>query len=200
MSFTFISIFILATTMLSISFVWQPLDFWLLLPLTLTLLATIALSSSHIPMRRRPTLIHVTVASLTAILLYICFAIGKLLIITTGIPLLDALERLYSTVRPTENWHFSLLFILIIPAEELFWRGYVINKFPHQWSVASKVVIAAALYAIAHLASGNVLLSTAAFVCGIGWGWLFIHTKSIWPPIISHLLFNILLLVLFPLI
>lgn len=135
----------------------------------------------------------------SGILLYLCFALGKSLIMWLKLPLLQELNFLYQTVSPRVWWHYVLLFLIIIPGEEFFWRGYVRQKLMSRYTPLQSIFISAVLYAAVHLLSGNVLLGMAALVAGIFWGGILFRTQSMGAVILSHLIFDLLLLVLFPL-
>jgi membrane protease YdiL (CAAX protease family) len=68
-----------------------------------------------------------------------------------------------------------------------------------RWGRALGIVAAAAVYAAAHWAAFNPLLALAAFGCGLYWGWLYAATGDLSAPIVSHLLWDTLLLS-FPLV
>jgi membrane protease YdiL (CAAX protease family) len=188
-----------AMLLLWTSFSWQPLDFWIVFPISLVILSAIAIFFSRIPIKRKPPLTICGFALLSGLFLYGLFAFGKWLITLTGIPLLASLETLYDMIRPTEWWHYFVLFVFIIPGEELFWRGYVVGTLHNQMSEGRAIIFGALLYGIVHAASSSLLLVLAAFLAGLVWGWLFVRTKSIWPPLLSHLLFDALLLIWLPL-
>lgn len=61
------------------------------------------------------------------------------------------------------------------------------------------VLIGTTLYALAHVASGNWLLPVAAFGAGLVWASLFAVTRNLTAPVVSHLLFDVLVLLVAPL-
>ncbi|WP_221563616.1 CPBP family intramembrane glutamic endopeptidase [Alkalihalobacillus sp. TS-13] len=141
---------------------------------------------------------NVMVAVGSGIFIYGFFAIGKLLVILFIPSLFIQLENLYRMISPETLWHTLLVFIIIIPAEEWFWRGYVQNRL--HGTVRFRVIISVLLYGGAHLASGSILLVLAALFAGFVWALLYEKTKNIWVPLMSHLVFDLLLFVLFPLL
>jgi len=59
--------------------------------------------------------------------------------------------------------------------------------------------LAAALaYCLVHLASGNLVLIGAALVCGLFWGCLFVRYDSLWANIVSHVVWDVGVFILFP--
>ncbi|MGB8000878.1 MAG: CPBP family glutamic-type intramembrane protease [Anaerobacillus sp.] len=60
--------------------------------------------------------------------------------------------------------------------------------------------MATLLYAVAHFYSSAPLLILAAIEEGIAWGWLYEKRGNFWVPLLSHILFDLLVLVIFPLL
>jgi membrane protease YdiL (CAAX protease family) len=81
----------------------------------------------------------------------------------------------------------------VVVAEELLWRG----AFQGSLGRAS-VLLAAAIYAIAHAPAGSLLLVAVAFVCGVYWSALRAISGSLIPALCAHLVWDIVLIV-FPL-
>jgi membrane protease YdiL (CAAX protease family) len=96
-----------------------------------------------------------------------------------------------------------LLLVLVVgAAEEVVWRGRSLAAAggpalgPGE---VQRALSAAALYGLAHVASGSWLLPLLAFACGVGWGLLRLATGSLWPPLVAHLLWSGTVLLLRPL-
>lgn len=97
-----------------------------------------------------------------------------------------------------------LLLLVIGPAEELFWRGYIqqtlatrFQQTTHPTWVAALIAIAA--YTLVHIFSFNFMLIMAAAVCGVVWGgiyWLF--PKHFPAIVISHALWDAAVFIWFP--
>ena len=93
-----------------------------------------------------------------------------------------------------------LLLLLIGPAEELFWRGFVQRSFGEVWGNRFRAfMVTAVIYALIHLCSLNFMLVMAAFVAGLVWGFLY-WLKPSWLPalVISHALWDAAVFVWFP--
>ncbi|THG88794.1 CAAX amino terminal protease [Alkalihalobacillus alcalophilus ATCC 27647 = CGMCC 1.3604] len=189
---------LLASVLLFISFLWQPIDFWIVFPLSLALLTVYALFCTDTPLFQAAKKGWI-VAPVSGIMIYLLFAIGKEFLIITGIPLLSSLEQLYQLVQPKEWYHYIWLFFIIIPGEEFFWRYFMLNQWLHKFSVTKAILIATLCYGIVHLLSGSLLLVLAALIAGLVWNYLYYRTKNIWAVIVCHQVFNLFLLVLFPL-
>ena len=59
--------------------------------------------------------------------------------------------------------------------------------------------LAAVAYALAHAALGSPLLVVVALLCGIAWGALRTASKSLIPPLVAHLVWDVLVLLWLPL-
>ncbi|MCC2668106.1 MAG: protease [Armatimonadetes bacterium] len=91
-----------------------------------------------------------------------------------------------------------ILLAPVIFCEELVWRGLV------QGTLAAKpraraALLSAGIYALAHLPLGSPLLAVIALACGVYWGLLRAYTGSLIPVLVAHLLWDLAVMVLFPL-
>lgn len=97
----------------------------------------------------------------------------------------------------------SLLIALVLlcitsPAEELYWRGFLQRYAMKRFGGWQGWLIAAALYGGVHLVSGNLMLTLAALVAGLFWGWLYWKTADLRACILSHALWTVTVFLLFP--
>lgn len=92
-----------------------------------------------------------------------------------------------------------LLLLLIGPAEEIFWRGYVQRRLSQHYSPNVGFLLATACYTLVHVASLNFMLVMASMVCGIAWGGLYRLFPQRFPAIVlSHALWDAAVFVWFP--
>lgn len=96
-----------------------------------------------------------------------------------------------------------LLLVLIGPAEEFFWRGYVqrtlsgLFRGKHAGDYA--FLLTAGIYALVHIWSFNFMLVMAALVAGAVWGLIYrLCPKALFALIVSHALWDVLVFVLIP--
>jgi uncharacterized protein len=68
------------------------------------------------------------------------------------------------------------------------------------WLRISRVAILAACYAAATLPLGSPLLAACAFLCGLAWGSLRVATRSLAPPIVAHIVWDLGVLLVWPLV
>ena len=90
------------------------------------------------------------------------------------------------------------IFFLIGPAEEFFWRGLVQHRLGKRYGDAAGFWAGSFFYAIVHIWSFNFMLILTAAVCGLFWGHIFNRYKSVWPVVISHAVWDLVILVLLP--
>ncbi len=91
-----------------------------------------------------------------------------------------------------------LLFFIIAPCEETFWRGFVQARLEELSNPRTALLSTTALYALVHIWALNPMLLVAALVLGMHWGFLFRRYHSLVPGIISHALWDTTIFVLLP--
>ncbi|MFT4412334.1 CPBP family intramembrane glutamic endopeptidase [Fredinandcohnia humi] len=195
---SFYILFFLAHLFLLISF-QSPLPFWIIFSLSfliLTILATIFGTYEW----KYFSIPKVSLSIVSGLIMYGLFFIGKSVSSMLFPTLLGDVAVLYDKVKPTLFLHYLLLFIIIIPGEELFWRGFIQKKLEAVLQKKNWVVfVSALLYTSANLYTWNPLFLLATFVGGIIWGGLYMWNRNIILTILSHLVFNLFFLVLLPL-
>jgi membrane protease YdiL (CAAX protease family) len=176
-------------------------NFWLKLTCSASLLAAIGLVSSRNDLK---TLFvfkirHLWVGALSALILYGIFWVGKLaanllLSFATG-----QIESVYASKTQLDAVWIGLLLLLVMgPAEEIYWHGFVQHRLTGRYGATVGVLATAGVYTLVHVVSLNFMLVAAAGVCGLYWGLLFQREKNLIPLIISHALWDFLIFVLFP--
>lgn len=109
-------------------------------------------------------------------------------------------DSIYGMKSGEPSWVLAaLMFFLIGPAEEIFWRGYVQRTFSERWNPAAGFVTATFLYAAVHMTSCNFMLVAAAGVAGGIWGWYYRFFPHRLPVLIlSHALWDVGIFLFFP--
>lgn len=136
---------------------------------------------------------------LSGAVLYALFVAGLWIMSLLPFPVSPQVSAIYAKFTPQFVWHYIVLVLIFIPGEELFWRGFVQKRLSHYMNEWAAALISAALFASVFLYSNHWIWMLAAFCAGLFWGGLYIWKKSIPMLIISHLIFDLLLIVLFPL-
>ncbi|MBN2482856.1 MAG: CPBP family intramembrane metalloprotease [Candidatus Omnitrophica bacterium] len=143
---------------------------------------------------------HIWIGIFSALFLYGVFWAGRALINIIFMQSGHFIQSIYQTKQNTSPMTISLLLLCIIgPGEEIFWRGYIQHTLTKKTGITSGYFFSVFLYILVHIWSCNPLLLIASGICGLFWGWLFLRTRTLWPGIISHALWDILVFVLFPL-
>jgi membrane protease YdiL (CAAX protease family) len=92
-----------------------------------------------------------------------------------------------------------LLLLIIGPAEELFWRGYVQRTMTKLHDPNIAFIVTTIIYALVHIWSGNFMLVMAALTAGAVWGLLYrFFPKSLPALVVSHALWDALVFVIVP--
>jgi len=113
-------------------------------------------------------------------------------------------DAVYSMKQGLPAWAIGLLLLLLIgPAEEFFWRGYVQRTLSgllggeHPENKA--FLLTAVIYALVHIWSFNFMLIMAALVAGLVWGFVYrCNPKALPALIVSHALWDVLVFILLP--
>lgn len=175
--------------------------FWPMMCLMTGLLATgaLALDRGQLKSIYVFKISDVTAGLMSAAFLYAVFYVGYLFS-TQILPF--AGRQVNSVYAIREGAHpvligFLLMF-LIGPAEEMFWRGFVQRRLCGRYGIPAGFVLSVAIYALVHVWSFNFMLIAAAAVCGGFWGLLFLAKGRLWPCIISHAVWDVMILLLWP--
>ena len=109
-------------------------------------------------------------------------------------------ELIYGIKEGISPWLLSALLLLLIgPAEELFWRGYIQRTLSEKWDADKGAAVTLAAYTVVHLPSGNFMLTAAAFTAGLVWGLLYrFFPEKIRAIVISHAIWDAAVFVWFP--
>ncbi|WP_019242504.1 MULTISPECIES: CPBP family intramembrane glutamic endopeptidase [Bacillus] len=137
---------------------------------------------------------------ISGIALFAIFALGNYLIDLVNIKSISKdISQLYKLYSPSLLWHYLVLFIIIIPGEEIFWRGFIQKKISNHFQAKATVAISAIMYTLPMIYSQNYALILAGLVAGMVWAILYQWKNSLTLVIISHIIFDLFLLILFPL-
>lgn len=178
----------------------EAIAFWPLMCLVTGLLAGGSVALDRGPQVRllgQISRADVAIGLLSAVLLYVVFWVGYF-IATLMLPFAaEQVGSIYTIRQEAPLWVIGLLLVFWIgPAEEIFWRGFVQRRLCGRYGLLAGFVLTAAIYALVHVWSFNLMLIAAAAVAGGFWGLLFLATRRLWPCIISHALWDVMIFVL----
>lgn len=191
---------LVSTVLWYLMFVIKPMNFWLEMSLSISLLVSMALyAKRNLLYFEKISLRHIVIGIISAVGLYFVFYFGNI-IAGFLFPFKDAQVLSVYSNRSQGNpfWIGLMLLFIIGPGEELFWRGFIQNTLSKKIGENKGYVLATLLYAGVHITTGNVMLVVAALVCGIYWGWIYKKEKSLVPIIISHALWDLIIFILYP--
>ena len=176
-------------------------NFWMKLSASALVLALLGLGSV---LNARGRLFQVTVRAivvgvLSAVLLYVIFWAGKEL----SVALFPFASREIGNVYVTKTQLSPvaiglLLFFIMGPAEEIYWRGFVQESLNGRLGKTGGLLLTSGIYALVHIVAFNFMLLVAAAVCGLFWGLLFLREKNLVTVMLSHSLWDVMTFVLFP--
>jgi sodium transport system permease protein len=85
-------------------------------------------------------------------------------------------------------WPFFLVFVIVIPiCEEVAFRGFVLGGLQRRFKPWKAIVLSAFLFALYHM---NVFQFVPAFLMGVVLGLLAVRSRSIWPGVLLHAVYN----------
>ena len=172
--------------------------FWYMF--TATMLILISYSILNEKAEQPTSMIHNNLYGIiSGILLFIVFWFGDAMIQLFNLPFEKEITSLYKAFAPVSLWHYIVLLFIIVPGEEIFWRGYIQKRLGIKMSATLSIVIATMLYASIQIYSGYFIHIIAALFGGIFWGILYEWKKSIRLNIISHFIFDLCIFILIPL-
>ena len=198
---------VLAFVLWIVMFVFQPLNFWVLLTFSTSLLAAIAFALGRPLLSSREfTAKNLLLGILLAAFLYAIFYMGN--------QVLTIASRLFPALLPDPAGNIAsvyanlgglspalVAFLLFFPigfGEEIFWRGFVQRRFRERWSAGSAFVLTTLLYTGIHVPTGNPVLILAALTCGLFWGGFYWARGSLVPVLVSHVLWDPCIFVIWP--
>jgi len=109
-------------------------------------------------------------------------------------------EGLYAQLDSPPGLPLALpILFAVVVAEELIWRGVLFNLL-QRWLSGWKLVCTCALgFSAAHLLSGQYLFAVLVVLIGLFWTAQRLVHRNLWVPIITHLLWNLMVMVWVPL-
>ena len=127
------------------------------------------------------------VGLVSGVVLYGVFWLGEQALVIILPKLAVEVGDLYAVRGKTKAWFMPLVLAVAAPGEELFFRGFL----QHQAGVA----IALITYGAVHLWERKLILVLAALLGGVWWGALLTWTGGLIAPVVSHLLWCLMIIV-----
>ena len=180
-------------------FAWQPLNFWLLMSFSVSSLAALALRLRPGMLDRPPTAREVVQGIALAAVLYGVFWLGDRVAAAVFSFAPQQVGAIYDLRHGGNPAVIAALLLLVIgPGEEIFWRGLVQRTWMERFGPVGGWLLTSAVYGLIHVMSANIMLVLAALVAGLLWGYAYLRMRALWPLIVSHALWNVAVLILWP--
>ena len=180
-------------------------DFWWWMSANIAIFLTLSflLDSEYIGLLKEDFTSDIWKKSLigiaSAAALYVVFWLGNIIspFIIPGAR--DGIDGVYhfKNSAPVSRIFWSMV-LLIGPGEELIWRGFLQRHLGDRFGEMKGLLMATAFYTGIHVFSGNIMLTGAALVCGLFWGFLYFRYRSMLINTISHTVWDIAVFLLFP--
>jgi|GEM_PF-1057321 len=166
--------------------------------------ASVALSSS-VRASVRPTIRDVVLGFVVGVVLVVGTHVGYALLVDVLPGLGTDVARLYGVAAVTPPR--LAVVILIAVAEELLWRGLLLDALQQRrwlrWQVAGMdapgVLVAAVVYGAAQAGPRSAWLVVAGVGLGVVWGLMGLRSRGLWMPIVAHLVWTLTVLGAWPL-
>lgn len=147
----------------------------------------------------KPTVIHVVLAVLVAIGLYLIFVAGNLGVRTFPVFGLSSAgeQSIYGLFNNVPVPLLVIVLILDAFGFETYFRGNVLEVLSQRIGLGS-VFAAAALDASIHLSTFNPLFPATTFVADSVWGLYYYKTRDLTSTILCHFVWDILIFIIVP--
>ena len=178
------------------------LHFWLSMCIAVSTLTALAVRFDGFPVRRADWRLRSVISGVfAAAALYSIFWLGN-----------SFSQILFSFAKPQVSSIYGIrtqgetlligliLFFITSPGEEIFWRGFVQRRLVRRFGRKRGWLLASAVYAAVHIASGNFMLTMAALTAGLFWGWLYLQEHNLVPCIVSHSVWTVTIFILLPIL
>lgn len=131
-------------------------------------------------------------------LLYGLIAVGFQLMLLFAVDS-GPIASFLSAFAPVSIWHYLLLMFIIVPGEEIFWRGLIQQKLKKYLSTPLSILASSILFGSALALSGFWPGAAAGILAGLILGLLYEWKRSLPLIIVAHLIMIVLLFLVLPL-
>lgn len=176
-------------------------NIWYRMTLSNLILCAVILPSLAMDWRQllTPRVKYLVIGGIAAVVLYLLAWIGFLFLAGLFPSLKAQLAVLYvwrDGLSPVIA--IPLLVIVIVPGEEIIWRGGITLPLAGRLGAWVGCLAGALIFSAAYITIGSILLAITGFVTGCVWSVLLIKTRSLVPSIICHLLWDLIVLFWLP--
>jgi len=192
----------LAFVLWFVMFVLKPLNFWVMMAFSTSILYAISIIYYREQLSREYFKINeILIGVSSAIVLYFIFWLGKFILDKYGIiPNHNQnISSVYANKEVFPGWLVALLLFFPIGfGEEMFWRGYLQRLLSEKYNKWIGLLITVFFYTAVHIPTMNPVLLLASFIVGIYWGLIFLWRGNIIAAVISHMLWDPIIFIIYP--
>lgn len=193
----------LAFVLWFVMFVLKPFNFWIMMAFSTSILYAISIFYYRNQLNRVYfKIIEIVIGVLSAATLFFIFWFGKYILDAYGIiPNHNQnISSVYANREVIPAWLVAvLLFFPIGFGEEMFWRGYIQRFLSEKYNKWLGLLITVFFYTAVHISTLNPVLVLASFVVGLYWGLIFLWRGNIAAVLISHMIWDPFIFVIYPL-
>lgn len=131
--------------------------------------------------------------------IYGIIVLGYLLLQIFPVHIESSVSKFLSALAPTTIWHYLLLMFIIVPGEEIFWRGLVLQRLKQYMPTAAAIVFSSILFGLVLGLGGFWPGQLAGLAAGLVLGAVYEWKRSMPLIIIAHLVMIVLLFLVRPL-
>ena len=174
-------------------------NFWIKISMSALSLSVIALVLGPRPEWPRLCAVDIALGLGSAVALYAAFWIGDWVSDLLFSFADDQVSSIYARGEGTPRWIIGLLLLTVTgPSEEIFWRGFLQRRLQLHLGGFLGWTFATLAYALVHLSAWNFMLIGAALVAGAFWGLVYWRLGRLFPVIISHAVWSLLVFIVAP--
>lgn len=192
----------LAFVLWFVMFVLKPLNFWIMMAFSTSVLYAISIYYYRDQLNRENFKVtEIAIGISSAAVLYLIFWFGKFILDKYGIiPNHNQnISSVYANREALPSWLVAIfLFFPIGFGEEMFWRGYLQRLLSDKYNKWIGLLITVFFYTAVHIPTMNPILLLASFLVGIYWGLIFLWRGNIIAAVLSHMLWDPIIFVIYP--
>lgn len=171
--------------------------FWYMYTFALLILMSAAIVSNEIFDEMR-TLKSFAYGIPAAFAMYVVLYFGYHLLQLMGIGSASSTADFLAIFTPASVWHLLLLMFIVVPGEELFWRGFVQQQLKLYMPLSIAIPVASVLFGLTLALADFWWGIFAGTAVGLVLGYLYETKKSMPLLIIAHLVLMVLIFIIFP--
>ena len=191
-----VALAILGVTLMNGAFLVEVGDLWIRLVGAIATLGAVGLAVAR---KQRRTLFSTDGASIaigvsSAVALYFAAAaVARLDLVAPEAAVMSRWSAAYSMPVVIAT------VVIAVLGEEIFWRAAFLRLATHGAQVIRPALLAALVFALAHAGAETWLLPLAALGCGFVWNLIYLTTGNLTASFVSHLVWDLLVVVIAPL-